>query len=206
MKFLKSTAVALLITAATIPAPLFGDEPSAPSEETLPPPRRVAIGTNLLYDALLTPNAGVEAVLTERWSLYAGIAFAWWGRTASNRVWRLWDVSAEARRWLEPTGGALPRGHHLDAYVSVSSYDFQFGNRGWQSPGAILGVGVGYGYGFILSERLTLDCRLRLGYSGGRRIRYHVVCGQRESYRRGWSNYWGPTALSVSLCWWPRLQ
>lgn len=166
--------------------------------------KAINLRTNLLYDAALTPNIGVEMPFRQHWSVSMDFNFAWWGKTQSNRVWRLWDISMEYRRWLKPFGnGHFTEGHHIGIYMSAANYDFQFGNRGWQVHDCGFSAGMAYGYAFTINSRLRLDCWVRAGYSGAKRIRYHVVCGEKESYFRGWNNYYGPTGAGITLCWHP---
>ena len=58
----------------------------------------VALKTNLLYDAGLNPNLGIEFGLAPKWSLdISGQVNAW---TISDKRWRHWLVQPEARYWL----------------------------------------------------------------------------------------------------------
>ena len=57
----------------------------------------IAVKSNLIYDALATPNFGVELPLGRKWSLWADYTFPWW-------VW-----AGNSRVFLQPTARPLPR-------------------------------------------------------------------------------------------------
>ena len=46
-------------------------------------PNMIHLSTNMLYDAALVPNVGVEYAFAPRWSARAQGMFAWWSKVAS---------------------------------------------------------------------------------------------------------------------------
>lgn len=168
---------------------------------------RLALKTNLLHDAVATPDLGVELSLAKRWSVSAEGVWAWWSRSSRHRYWRIYGGWMEMRYWLgdKPLERSLT-GHRLGVDGSVHSYDFEFGHKGWQSPDAVYGVGVSYGYSLRLNDRLNLDLGVRIGYSGGNLVKYHPQCGQYVCTGRGFHRYFGLTGLEVTLVWFPGLK
>ncbi len=58
----------------------------------------VAVKTNIIGDALLSPNLGVEVGLAPRWTIdVTGEVNAW---TVDDHKWKHWFVRPEARYWL----------------------------------------------------------------------------------------------------------
>ena len=50
---------------------------------------RVAVTTNLLHDAALTPDLGLEVSIARRWSVAAEGVWAWWSNARRHRYWRI---------------------------------------------------------------------------------------------------------------------
>lgn len=162
-----------------------------------------AIRTNMLYDAILTPDLSVEMEMMPQWSFLAEGVWAWWSRESDNRYWRIYGTWIEVRRWL----GGRPQqrvftGHHVGVYGSFHTYDFEFGHKGWQSP-QTFGVGVSYGYSIRLNNRLNLDFGIRAGYSSGSQIKYIPQCGTHVATHHGMRRYFGITGVEVALVWFP---
>lgn len=53
-------------------------------------PFHMSVSTNMLYDALLVPNAGVEFYLGKGWSVAADWMYGWWSRNSRHRYWRVY--------------------------------------------------------------------------------------------------------------------
>lgn len=165
---------------------------------------RVAIKTNLLHDVALTPDLGIELSLAKRWSVSAEGVWAWWSNDSRNRYWRIYGGWCEMRYWTgEKSCHRALTGLHVGLYGSMLSYDFEFGHKGWQSPGWTYGVGVSYGYSLPVSPRLNIDFSIRAGYSGGNLVKYHPQCGQYTCTGGGFHRYFGITGLEVTLVWFP---
>ena len=69
------------------------------SAETLCP--KLALRTNLLYDAALVPNVGVEWFVDQHWSVAANVMYIWLKNDTRHRYWRLFSTDVEARYWLK---------------------------------------------------------------------------------------------------------
>ena len=61
--------------------------------------QQVAVKTNLVYDALLTVNLGVEVGLAPRWTLDVSGNYNGW-TLSHDRRWKHWLVQPEARYWF----------------------------------------------------------------------------------------------------------
>ena len=175
-------------------------------------PFRIAIKTNLAYDALLVPNIGVEFYLGKNWSVEARGMYAWWERDPKHRYWNVCGVEATVRKYLGSSPEGKPRsGHHLGAYLQALTYDVEFGGRGYMGarPGAkpwknpSYGVGLEYGYSLPVCKNLNIDFSVGIGYLRGK---YHVYDPIDNHYvwkETRMRNWFGPTRAEVSLVWMP---
>lgn len=162
----------------------------------------IAVKTNMLHDLLLTPDLGIELNFHRRFSVSAEGVWAWWSRNSAHRYWRIYGGWLEGRYWFSKQADTRSMsGHHIGVYISLHTYDFEFGGKGWQAPDEVFGVGVGYGYSFPISDRLNIDLAARIGYSSGRQITYRPQCGEYVCISDKTHRYFGPTDLSVSLVW-----
>lgn len=158
----------------------------------------VALKTNLLYDALLVPNAGIEFRFADRWSAGADYMHAWWSNDRKHRYWRCYGGEVTLRRYF---GGTPFTGHHVGIYGTMLTYDFEFWEKGWQSDGFSYGGGLEYGYSLPVARRLNIDFSIGVGYFGGRYKEYVPMddCYVWQSTRR--RHWFGPTRAQISLVW-----
>ncbi len=160
-----------------------------------------ALKTNLLYDAALVPNIGVEANIGKGWAATAGWNYAWWDSDAVHRYWRVYGGEAEVRKYFgDRARKSVLSGHHLGLYGQAFTYDFELGGRG-QISDFSYGGGIAYGYALPVCRSLNLDFSIGLGYLGGEYKIYDPEDGcyvWKETRQRHWM---GPTKAEVSLVW-----
>lgn len=168
---------------------------------------KLALRTNLLYDAALVPNVGVEWFVDQHWSVAANVMYIWLKNDSRHRYWRLFSTDVEGRYWLKANDGDLRTGHHFGAYAAFYRYDFEFGSKGWMGD-ANYGGGVSYGYAWRIfpkwRERFTLDLNIGLGYLGGTHKEYDPDEGCYVWQRTMRHNLFIPTKAEVTLVWYPR--
>ena len=201
MKFI--TPIILCTLLSVPPAiPKAGAQECIPCAESCFPV--VAVKTNMLYDAALTPDFGIELGLVRKFSLSAEGVWAWWSKDAKHRYWRIYGGTLEGRFWFghHARQRALT-GHHIGVYGALHSFDFEFGGTGYQSPELTYGVGVSYGYSIRVSKRMNVDFGLSAGYAGGRLIKYHPECGLYICDRTSFNRYFGITGAHITLVWFP---
>ena len=173
-----------------------------PADE-LPAPRPLylAAKTNLLYDAALVPNVGLELSLGQGWSVGGNWMYAHWSNDARHRYWQIYGGELEVRRYFGGRAVEKPlQGHHVGLYAQAVTYDFETGGKGYLSDFAY-GVGLEYGYSLPVAKRLNIDFGIGFGYSGGNYKSYYPDAGcyvYIETKRRRWV---GPTRAEVSLVW-----
>lgn len=183
---------------------------TAEAEERVRLPLQLAIKSNLLYDAALVPNIGVEFYLGRGWTIGASYMHAWWKSDRRHNYWRTYGAELDVRKYFGRLAKRKPlAGHHIGLYAQALTYDFELGGKGYMGgkPGGSLfdkasyGVGIEYGYSLPIGRRLNLDFGIGIGYLGGEYRVYdpmdtHYVW--RQTKHRHW---FGPTKAEVSLVW-----
>lgn len=159
-----------------------------------------AIKSNLLYDAVLVPNIGLEFHLAKRWSIGADFMYAKWKSDRHLRYWCVSGAEINARHYLGGNRNGVLSGHHLGFYGQIGSYDFELGGDGQKSD-RCYGAGIEYGYSMKVAKRINIDFGIGFGYFGGVYEKYKPMDGHyvwEETHRRNWI---GPTRVEVSLVW-----
>ena len=165
----------------------------------------VGIKTNLISDAVTTPQLGVEFKMAPKWTFeVAGQVNAW---NIHDRRWRHWMAQPEARLWyceafqgsfwgLHLIGGQFNIGN-IDNNIKFLGSDFsKLKDTRYQGWGA--GAGVAYGYDWILGKHWNLEAEIGIGWIYCHYKRYPCkICGPDEG--TGHHNYFGPTKLSLAI-------
>ena len=131
--------------------------------------QHITIKTNLLYGgAALTPNAGVEFRLSDRWSLDLSGGYNPWTFNDGKKL-KHWLVQPEARYWLKRTFD----GHFLGLHALGGAYNinrirlpwkFDAASSRYRYEGRAVGIGIGYGYSWRLGRRWHLEAEAGIGY------------------------------------------
>lgn len=169
--------------------------------------QNVAIKTNMLADAFLSPNIGIEIGIAPRWTLDATGQFNAW-TMSHDRRWKHWAVQPEARYWfcdrfsghfigMHVHGGQYNVGG-IDIPLNMLGSDFRKLKDG-RYQGWFAGGGVSYGYAWILGRHWNLEAELGVGYSYTRYDKFPcATCGTRLETDAS-HNYVGPTKVSINL-------
>ena len=167
----------------------------------------VAVKTNLLSDAVLSPNAGIEIGLAPRWTLDITGQFNGW-TMSHDRRWKHATLQPELRYWLcdrfaghfvgvHAHGGQFNMGG-LSNGISLLGTDFSRLSHS-RFQGWFVGAGVGYGYSWILNRHLNIEGEIGVGYSYTRFDRFRCAgCGKKEETDKT-HHYIGPTKAAVNL-------
>lgn len=165
-------------------------------------PLHMALKTNMLFDAALIPNIGIEIYLGHGWSAAGNWMYAWWKNDRSHYYWRTYGGDAEIRKWLGRRHNDKPlTGHHIGAYGQILTYDIETGGRGYLGDRWSWGAGLSYGYSHPIWDRLNIDFTVGLGYLGGKYKEYVPLDGcyvWQTTKKRRWI---GPTKAEISLSW-----
>lgn len=194
----------------TMPLPPLPELSPVPVPAAPKKPFYMAVKTNMLYDALLVPNVGLEFYLCDNWSLAGDWMYAWWKTDRTHWYWRTYGGGVTLRKWFGRKAAEKPlTGHHVGVYALTQTFDFELGGRGYMGgePGgdifdrACFGGGVEYGYALPVSKRLNIDFTAGIGYLGGRYYEYIPIdkCYVWQATKK--LRYFGPTKVEVSLVW-----
>jgi opacity protein-like surface antigen len=160
--------------------------------------QKIAIKTNLLYDATATLNIGAEFSLSDRWTVdipvnYNALSFG-------DARWKHWMVQPEARLWTcKKFNGHFFGVHFHYADYNVGGMSFLSDNmKNYRYQGHLYGAGVSWGYQWLIGKRWNLEATVGVGYARLDDKKLPAVsCGSCLKERH--KNYWGPTKLGLSL-------
>ena len=170
---------------------------------------RGALRTNLLYDAALIPNLGIEVPLSSHLSAGIDAFYTWFSSDHRHRYWQSYGAYMTFRYYFKPwtladRQATMFTGHHLGIYGLCLTYDVEWGGRGYQASKFGFGGGVEYGYSMPVSRCLLLDFSLGIGFQDGEYKEYLPTDDYTGHYvwqatkKRHW---FGPTKAEVSLKW-----
>jgi hypothetical protein len=140
-------------------------------EETKQP--RIALRTNLLYDATLSPNLGMDVRVDSAWTvgLLAGIN-AWDIDKEKNKKWRHALFSIRARKYRD---SLFHKGYYeadvIYSHYNVGNTKIPFGLysavKDRRLQGDLIALGGKYGYSWILARnwRIEAEAGVAVGYA-----------------------------------------
>ena len=126
-----------------------------------------AIKNNLLYDATLTPNLGIEARVNHRWSVGVNAGLnAWDMGKNGDRKWRHLMVSPYTRFWVSDSTFArhFIGMHAVYSHYNVGNIHLPFGIykslRHERRQGDLFAIGLSYGYHWRLSDHWHMEAEI----------------------------------------------
>ena len=134
---------------------------------------RVALRTNLLYDATLSPNLGVDVRVDSAWTvgLLAGLN-AWDIDKTENKKWRHALFSLRARKYRD---SLFHKGYYeadvIYSHYNVGNTKIPFGLysavKDRRLQGDLIALGGKYGYSWILARhwRIEAEAGVAVGYA-----------------------------------------
>lgn len=169
--------------------------------------QNVGLKTNLIGDALLSPNIGVETQLAPKWSLDVSGQVNFW--TVNQHKWKHWFAQPEARYWLCEAFN----GHYFATHLHGGQYNLgnlpngphnflgtDFGHlRDRRYQGWFAGAGIGYGYSWVLGRHWNIEAEIGFGWAYSRYDVYPCAeCGRKLESDRA-HNYVGPTKAALNI-------
>lgn len=167
---------------------------SANEEEPL---HRLAVKTNLLYDAFLMPSVGIEYHLADRWSVALEGDVAWWRNTPAHKYYQIATISPEVRYWFKTR--RRWHGHYAGIFAGGSWYDLENGGPGYR--GEIRMAGVSYGYMFPVSRSLSFEAGIGIGFLHTEYEEYNPYEGHNVYRQTSRTDYFGPVKLAFAFVW-----
>ena len=149
--------------------------------------QRMAVKSNLLADALASPNIGVEFLVSPRWTLDIAAHYQPFA-PRDGRRWKHWLLQPEARHWLcTPFAGHFLGSPCLGRAFNVGGVHLPFnilkGAREARYEGWLLGTGISYGYHWVLSPHWGVEASLvRGGFSSQRPLPLRSLRQQAARY------------------------
>lgn len=180
---------------------------------------QITLKSNILYDALATPNIGAEVGVGRKNSLALLFGLNPWTSLGSNtrgdRYARHWLLMPEYRWWTcTRYNGHFFGVHAFGGEMDFSNISFPFPGfffggtnlgsavKGARFQGGYFGVGASYGYQWALSRHWGIEGEVGVGYGHVIYDRYPcTTCGSKVS--SGHSNYIGVTKLAISIIYVP---
>ena len=175
MKKIRHCVFCQTLTIATLLGMVMPQTAEAQSSagDSIPQPR-IALRTNLLYDATLSPNIGVDVRVDSAWTvgLLAGFN-AWDIDKEKNKKWRHMLFSLRARNYLN---NSIFHKRYIEADVIYSHFNvgnvkFPFGLyksvRDRRLQGDLIALGGKYGHSWILARdwRIEAEAGVAVGYA-----------------------------------------
>lgn len=167
----------------------------------------VGVKSNLLSDAFLNPNFGIEIGLKPKWSVDVSGQFNFWD-LSHNRKWKHWAVQPEIRYWLcDRFQGHFFGAHLLGGIYNIGNIntDFKlFGNdfsklKNNRYQGWFVGAGLAYGYTWALSRHWNLEAEIGIGYVYTEYDMFECDgCGRKIEKDKPY-HYFGPTKAAINI-------
>lgn len=154
----------------------------------------LSLRANLLRWATLTPDLGLEWRISPSVGIMVNGSWTSWTWQDNASRYALWEVMPEVRWYL---GDA--RRWYVGAMFKAGQFNYKFSGTGRQ--GDLLGGGITGGYQLRLTEALSMDFSLGLGYLNADTERYDVIDGVRVRSGNETKHWIGPVNAGVTLVW-----
>lgn len=169
-------------------------------ETTTTPPytdRFIAVKNNLLFDALLVANLGIEVELWQRWSIDIPVWYSPYNITPTRKL-RLLASQPELRYWFGKAG----KGHFVGLNTSIVGFNIAINDHGrYQDPDhAALGMGLSYGYATYLDRNRRWGLEFNIGV-GSLHYHYDTYYNYHNGHKfdSGSSTYYGITRAGITI-------
>lgn len=176
--------------------------------------QEVAVKTNLVYDALTTPNLGLEIGVGSKNTLQLFYGLNPWtydNSTLDVKKAKHWMVMPEFRWWrCSKFNGSFFGIHALGGQFNAGNLDIPFPGvffggdnltktlKDFRYEGKMAGAGVSYGYQWILGEHWNFEASAGVGYIHAWYDKHACgMCG--ALLDKGGTNYVGLTRLALSM-------
>ncbi|MDR1918640.1 MAG: DUF3575 domain-containing protein [Tannerellaceae bacterium] len=165
--------------------------------------QRIAVKSNLLYDATGTVNIGGEYAINKTMSVSLSANYNGWTLQAPYS-WQHLLIQPEGRYWLRETFNE----HYFGVHALYATFDVQrmslpffgFTRRNLYTDGMAYGGGISYGYHLYLTPKLNVEFSLGVGYL---QLKYYKI-DYRQAQEKNETNhlmrsYVGPTQIGISI-------
>ncbi len=167
--------------------------------------QQVALKTNLLYDAALTPNIGMEIGVDPKhtFQVFYGLHPWKFNHGDDQKFLKHWVVNPEWRHWFcHRFNGSFVGIHAFGGQYNAANIKMPFG--WWKElqdhrfEGWYVGGGISYGYQWVLSRHWNFEGAICVGAAYIEYDKYKCgACGRKID--DGHKIYIGPTKAALSL-------
>lgn len=174
----------------------------------------VALKTNLVADAALSPSFALEVGLGTKWSLEVGGSLCLWNWPGTSMRWRHAVLQPELRYWFcERFQGWFIAAHAIGGKANIGNIDTPMKLPGTdlatlkdgRYQGWGIGGGLGVGWAFPVAKHWSVELEAAGGFVSSKSERYEWTAssdrsdpGHRTLAEVG-HHYWGPTKASVAI-------
>ncbi|MCH5173789.1 MAG: DUF3575 domain-containing protein [Bacteroidales bacterium] len=172
--------------------------------------QNIGIKTNLVGDAFLNVNLGVEAGLAPKWTLDVPVSYNAWILDDGAR-WKHLLVQPGVRYWFcDRFSGHFVGAHAHGGIYNVGGLDLKVNPnlisdkvfsqlKDSRFQGWLIGAGISYGYAWILGEHWNIEAEIGAGYAYTRYDQFNCTgCGKKTAENVP-HHYVGPTKAAISL-------
>lgn len=158
---------------------------------------KIAVKNNLLFDAILVTNLGVEISPCTHWSFDIPVWYSPYDITPTRKI-RLLAIQPEVRWWHKEA----MKGHFIGLHTHVAGFNIAINDHGrYQDPNhALWGLGLSYGYAISIgkSKRWGLEFNLGAGFA---QYKYDVYRNRENGpkFKSGADCYWGITRAGINI-------
>lgn len=167
----------------------------------------LAVKTNLLSGAFLTPSLSLEFPMSEHWTFDITGEYNHWDAW-DHQKWQHWTVQPEARYWFEETFNRFFLGFHaMGGEFNVGNLKHRFPSfadnmsnlKNYRYVGTFLGGGIGVGYAWQWGRHWGLEAELGFGYMRVQSDKHKIKQDDALIQDNVNSNYVGPTKAALNL-------
>lgn len=169
---------------------------AVPAEE---PWYRLAIKSNLLYDAILMPSLEIEYRFNDKWTVNLEGVVPWWHNDHRHKYYQIMILTPEVRYWFKHYNNRPWHGMYVGLLGGRAVYDLENGYRGYKGSG--LFAGVSFGFMFPVRRNLSFEAGLGVGYLNTRYEEYIPFEGHYVYEQTKRSGYVGPLKLKFAIVW-----
>ncbi len=170
--------------------------------------QKVALKTNLLYDATATANLGIEFGIGKQWTMDISGNFNGGWNPIGEAYYEHMYVQPEFRYWfcnrfaghfvgIHFQTGSYTVGNIPNEFIFLGSNFYQLTD--YTYDGTFFGAGVAYGYDVVLGAHFNLEFEVGFGfaYTVYDKIRTNSPAVPEETGKQHY--YLGPTKASIAL-------
>lgn len=146
------------------------------------------VHTNMVYDAALAPNGGIELSFNKNWTVGTDGWIAWLRCSKHNAWYEHYGFDVYGRYWFGKKHTKPFVGYHVGPYAGTLTYDLYPEGKGYQCNKMFKTFRIGAEFGYAVPvKNFTFDFYAGIGFLHTRQDVYypnHFSNGYYKAYRR----------------------